>query len=303
MQRYQSRTMPVLYQESVLMRRARWALVLRTLSVFFWISLTGCSDSHESAPEAPNHTLQIIATDEGYLFRDSLAAGMAHVVFENYGSTIHEAMFIKLPEDMTGEEYLEAVRNGSAFPEGALDYSGPGLTSPGETVETWLHLDPGNYLLGCWFRGHLTSLPAQSLTVYETESDGATPPKEDATLRLIDFRFELEGQLRRGAQTLRVETHGPSMHEVDIFRLEEGQTLADLRQWHKEGKKGAAPAVAVGGVLDSHDMSRVVWLRTAFRPGHHVLWCNMAMVPDEPGSAGEVTHADAGMFKEFVIED
>jgi hypothetical protein len=29
----------------------------------------------------------------------------------------------------------------------------------------------------------------------------------------------------------------------------------------------------------------------------------MAMLPDGPSPAGEVTHADAGMFKEFVIED
>ncbi|MDX1623598.1 MAG: hypothetical protein R3199_06425 [Gemmatimonadota bacterium] len=228
---------------------------------------------------------------------------MAHVVFENRGSTIHEVMFIKLPDDMTGEEYLEAVRNGTAFPEGALDYSGPGLTSPGETVETWQRLDPGTYLLGCWFRGHLTSLPVHSLTVYAAESDGATPPEEDAILRLIDFRFELEGELKQGPRVLRVETPGPSMHEVDIFRLEEGRTVADLRNWHEGGKKGVAPATAIGGVLDSHDLSRTVWLRTDFRPGRYVLWCNLAMSPDDPGPGGEVTHADAGMFEEFVIEN
>lgn len=219
-------------------------------------------------------------------------------MFENHGSTIHEAMFIKLPDGMTGDDYLEAVRNGISFPEGAIDYAGPGLTSPGETVEIWLDLDPGNYLLGCWFRGHLTSLPPQVLKVNEAGSAGATPPREDAILRLIDFRFELEGELSQGARVLRVETPGPSMHEVDIFRLEDGQTLDDLRQWQKEGKKGTPPAVAIGGVLDSHDLSRVVWLRTDFRPGRYVLWCNMSIVPDVPGP----THADSGMFTEFVVE-
>jgi len=122
-------------------------------------------------------------------------------------------------------------------------------------------------------------------------------------LSLLDFQFELDGQLSKGTHVLRVETPGPSMHEIDIFRLKEGRTLADLRHWQKEGKKGAAPAVAVGGVLDSHDLSRVVWLRTDFRPGRYLFWCNMAMVPDDPGPGGEVTHADAGMFNEFVIED
>jgi hypothetical protein len=302
MRRHQTRKGPSSIQEQALVRRTHDTPLTHALPVLLAILITGCSRSHDTAPSAPDHTLRVVATDNGLQFPERHAAGMTHVVFVNQGSTIHEAMFIKLPEGMTGDDYLEAVRLGSSFPEGALDYSGPGLTSPGETVEAWLHLDPGNYLLGCWFQDHLTSLPAQTFTVHEGESGGATPPKENATVRLLDFRIEIEGRLHRGTQTLKVETPGPSMHEVDIFRLKEGRTISDLKQWQKQGKAGAAPAVAIGGALDSHDLRRVIWLRTVFRPGRHVLWCNMAMAPDAEGPAGEVTHADAGMFKEFVIE-
>jgi len=38
---------------------------------------------------------------------------------------------------MSADDYVAAVKKGSLFPEGALDYSGPGLTSPGTTAEMW----------------------------------------------------------------------------------------------------------------------------------------------------------------------
>lgn len=117
-------------------------------------------------------------------------------------------------------------------------------------------------------------------------------------LRLVDFRFELKGQLASGPQVVRVETDGPSLHEVDVFRLHDGKTLADLRAWRAGGHAGPAPADAVGGVLDSHKLPTVVWLQATFRPGRYVLWCGMEMVPDTPSSP---THADAGMFLEFEI--
>lgn len=267
------------------------------------LAFANCSTPGKSSVEATTGQIRIVANDDSFDAPDSIVAGMTHIVFENRGSTIHEVMFIKLPDGMSGEDYLAIVRSGSSFPEGALDYSGPGLTSPGGSVEAWLHLDPGNYILACWFKGHLESAPAQTLSVLDIGPSDVTPPKEDATLRLMDFRFQLDGELRSGPQVVRVEMVGPSMHEVDIFRLHEGRTLDDLRAWQKSGKTGPSPGEAVGGVLDSHDTNRTVWLKTLFRPGRHVLWCNMALLPDAPGPEGGVSHAEAGMFMEIMIED
>ena len=146
-------------------------------------------------------------------------------MFENRGSQIHEGMLVKLPQGMSIEDYVSAVRKGSLFPAGALDYSGPGLTSPGESVEVWVKLDPGQYILICWNDGHARSTPPRPITVEYAISDDPTP-KEDVVVRLVDYRFDLAGQLRKGTQVLRVETTGPSMHEMDIFRLHDGKTQA-----------------------------------------------------------------------------
>ena len=99
------------------------------------IACLGVSCHRPSAHvEAP---FRIIATDAGFEAPDSVPAGIRHISYENHGSEIHEAMLVKLPQGMTAGDYVAAVRAGSDFPAGALDYSGPGLTSPGERVEIW----------------------------------------------------------------------------------------------------------------------------------------------------------------------
>ena len=203
---------------------------------------------------------------------------------------------------MSVSDYVSAVRSGSLFPAGALDYSGAGLTSPGQSVEVWLKLDPGQYILICWNDGHARSTPPHPVTVEYTISDDL-PPKEDVTVKLLDFSFELAGRLRKGMQIVRVETAGPSMHEMDIFRLHDGKTLADVRRWRKDDGRGSAPADAMGGVLDSHDLKRVVWMRRNFTAGRYILHCEMPLVTDAQATKQEITHADLGMAREIGIEE
>jgi hypothetical protein len=238
---------------------------------------------------------RIIATDAGFEAPNRVAAGLRHVVLENHGSEIHESMLVKLPRGMSAEDYVAAVKKGSLFPEGALDYSGPGLTSPGETAEMWLRVDPGQYILICW--NHPKSTPVHPFTVEDVGANDDLVPKEDLVLKLFDYRFELSAELHKGTQVIRVETPGPSMHEVDIFRLHDGKTAADLKSWRKQQERGSAPAEALGGAVDSHDLHNVVWLRKKFTPGRYVLHCQM------PVTNTKLTHADVGMIREIEVKE
>jgi hypothetical protein len=176
---------------------------------------------HRKVVEKDTPPFRIIATDAGFDAPNGVAAGLRHIVFENRGTEIHEAMLVKLPKGMSANDYVAAVKSGSLFPKGALDYSGPGLTSPGETSEMWLRVDPGQYIIICWNSGHAKTTPVHPFTVHDIGADDETP-KEDLVLKLVDFRFELEGNLHKGVQIIRVETPGPAMHEVDFFRLRRG---------------------------------------------------------------------------------
>jgi hypothetical protein len=238
---------------------------------------------------------RIIATDSGFEAPGGLAAGIRHIIYENRGSKIHEAMLVRLAKGMTSDGYAAEVKKGELFPKGALDYSGPGLTSPGQTAEMWLKVDPGKYVLICWNNGHAKTISLRPFAVEDVGAPDDNPPKEDVVIRLIDYRFELSRPLRKGTQVIRVETPGPSMHEIDFFRLHEGQTAADVHRWSKEKMRDQAPFDAVGGALDSHDITHVVWLRKEFTPGRYVLHCEM------PLTNIELTHDDVGMIQEIVI--
>jgi hypothetical protein len=240
-----------------------------------------------------------VATDAGFEAPAGLAAGLRHVIFENHGSEIHEAMLVKLPKGMSPDDYTAAVKKGSLFPEGALDYSGPGLTSPGKTAEMWLKVDPGRYIIICW--NHSKTTPVHPFTVEDVGLADDRPPKEDVVLKLFDYRFEFDRGFRKGTQVIRVETPGPNMHEVDFYRLHDGRTLEQLKAWRKQKEMGPAPAEALGGALDNHDINRVIWLRKNFTPGHYVLHCEMPVATATVGS--ELNHADVGMVREFEIEN
>jgi hypothetical protein len=237
----------------------------------------------------------IVATDSGFEAPARLAAGMRHIIYENHGSHIHEAMLVRLAPGMTPEDYAAQIKQGDLFPKGALDYSGPGLTSPGGTAEMWLKVDPGNYVLICW--NHAKTVTLHPFTVEDVGAPDQTPPKEDLVLKLVDYRFELSAPLRKGTQVIRVETPGPSMHELDFFRLRPGQTLTDVRQWSKQKERDQAPFDALGGTLDSHDLNRRVWLRKEFVPGHYVLHCEM------PVANTKLNHDDVGMIQEIEIKE
>jgi len=268
--------------------------IRRAMLVAVCLLSLGCQ---RKTAEKETPPFRIIATDAGFEASDRVAAGLRHIVFENHGSGIHESMLVKLPKGMSAENYVAAVKKGSLFPAGALDYSGPGLTSPGETAEMWLRVDPGQYILICWNSGHAKTTPVHPFTVEEVGAKDDRPPKENLVLKLFDYRFELSGNLHKGVQVIRIETPGPSMHEVDIYRLHEGKTVADLNSWRKQQGRGPAPAEALGGALDSHDISRVVRLRKKFMPGRYVLHCEM------PVTNTELTHADVGMVREIEIKE
>ena len=104
------------------MNIGRWG----TLLAVYLLSL-GCQRQVADKGAPP---FRIVATDAGFEAPDRLAAGLRHIVFENHGTEIHEGMLVKLPKGMSAADYVAAVKKGSLFPEGALDYSGLGLTCP-----------------------------------------------------------------------------------------------------------------------------------------------------------------------------
>jgi len=86
-------------------------------AILFSLLLGYCGQKLKEVPP-----FQIIATDSGFEAPGGLAAGMRHIIYENRGSKIHEAMLVKLAKGMTRDDYAAEVKAGDLFPKGALDY-------------------------------------------------------------------------------------------------------------------------------------------------------------------------------------
>lgn len=263
----------------------------------------GCRPQAREKEQASFH---IIATDAAFEAPAEVPAGLRHIFFENHGAEIHESMLVKLQSGTSADDYVAQVKRGALFPTGGRDYSGPGLTSPGESTELWTRLDPGNYILICWNDTgndwHATTRPVHPFVVSETVVNDEVPP-EDLVVKLVDYRFELSKDLQKGVQVLRIETPGPSMHEMDIFRLHPGKTVADLHQWRKNSGPGPPPFDSLGGALDSHDIRRVIWLRRNFSPGHYLLHCEMPLPANAQTTTKHLTHQDLGMVREIEVKE
>ena len=242
--------------------------------------------------------VRIVATDEKLEAPKTIRPGIRHIIFENHGKQIHEAMFIKLAAGTSVEDFKRQVNAGILFPEGALDYSGAGLISPGGTTEVWLPLDPGEYVLICW--NHMRH-SVRGLTVADGKRVDDTPPQEDAVLLLSDFQFELQGHLEKGTRVIKVQSSGPSLHEADLFRLHPGHSASDVQRWYKDAMPDPAPADALGGVLDSSDTRHVRWLRREFAPGQYVFHCAVPFDTHAKSGDKSPTHADAGMVMTFEV--
>ena len=216
---------------------------MRTLfAILFFFLLASCGQKLKEAPP-----FRIVATDAGFEAPGALAAGMRHIIFENRGSKIHEAMLVRLAKGMTPDDYQAAVKKGESFPKGALDYSGPGSTSPGRTAEMWLKVDPGNYVLICW--NHPKTVKLHAFSVEDMGAPDHTPPKEDVVIRLIDYRFDLSHPLRKGTQVIRVETPGPSMRHPASNRVLSSSRCLLFRIVDIGTRRDSSPPALVAALL------------------------------------------------------
>jgi hypothetical protein len=69
------------------------------IAVAATFALSSCHSKIAGQGDAP---FQVIATDAGFDAPDTSPAGLRHIVFENHGSEIHEAMLVKLPQGHDG---------------------------------------------------------------------------------------------------------------------------------------------------------------------------------------------------------
>lgn len=226
---------------------------------------------------------------------DEIPSGWTTLRFDNASNVIHFALVGKMPSVDGAQKTVEDSKaevvpvfqnimddiNGKQprFPEAGFELpawygevvylGGPGLTSPGETSEVTLDLEPGTYVIECYVKMadgtfHSTEDMIEGLTVTDASSDAASArssgtadaaPAADAGVSIsVDGGIETNGSLAPGRRTVEVTFTDQDAHEhflghdVHLVRLEDGADLAELGAWMSWADPGGLTEPAPSGV-------------------------------------------------------
>lgn len=127
-------------------------------------------------------------------------------------------------------------------------------------------------------------------TVTGDDDDGDAPA--GYRVKLYDFGITMPSQIRRNA-TLKIHSDGPSVHEMDIYKLTPGKTADDFKMCTMDPNCTDIPATQAGG-LTIVSPGVTVWLNVRLEPGDYFATC---FLPDSNG----MPHIMDGMFTTFKV--
>ncbi len=277
----------------------------------------------EASPEPGG--IHIKAEDYAFTAPPTFPSGWVTLQFENQGAETHFVYILELPEGATFDDYANKVgapfnalyrqyRAGeldqatffeqlaAAVPEWlftARRAGGPGFTAPGETSETTIYLEPGDYIMECYVRAmnegdtfHGYHGMLRPLVVTEEDS-GRMAPEADIEITLSNYTLDVAGDLSAGAHMARVrveeDPEGLIFHNVHLVKLE-GEEMADAvafwLNWVDE-MLPPAPARFLGGAGQA-SAGTESYVNFVLEPGRYAWVSEM--------------HGLQGMVHEFTVE-
>lgn len=299
--------------------RYRWSTAVAVLAQV--AGMVACSDESRppDAPQSPTEispALEVTAIYDGatdeHLFvvsADTIPSGWTTIRFTNASPMLHFVFLDHLPGDRTGDDLLAEVSpvfqesmdltlagrsdEGQAVFGNLPDWfgdlifrGGPGFTSPGQTTEATLYLEPGNYVMECYVKtadgvfhwGH-----GMHSDLHVTGDESGAPEPDEPTLEVVlsDAGIRIEGPVTAGEHlvAVRFQEENPGLFGKDLHvaRLDAGSSVEEVVAWMDAmtpdglvSTSGVpAPATFIGGV---HDMpfGNTAYLRLSLEPGEYV---------------------------------
>ena len=113
------------------------------------------------------------------------------------------------------------------------------------------------------------------------------------TVTARDFAFDAPDTVAAGVTTVRLVNRGPELHHVQLMRLDDGKTMADLLAAFKAGGPPPRWAVDVGGP-NTPVPGAEAHATLDLAPGRYAIGC---FIP----SADKTPHIAKGMVRELVV--
>ncbi|MBI5566280.1 MAG: hypothetical protein HY870_15385 [Chloroflexi bacterium] len=262
------------------------------------IGLVMIAGACQSAAKPPEVT--ITAKEYAFEMPESIAGGVVTLKLSNAGKEAHMAMLFRLNDGVTLDQFNAALKEpnpSGVFALGNLA-SGVNTTPPGATQATTLDLKAGDYAVLDFGAGedHVPYMAKGMLKPFKVTAGSSTAePASDVAVTMKEFAFEMPTELKAGAHTFKVSNQGAQSHEMILFRLAEGRTLADMQAFLSNPESGGPPpGEQAGGALPMAAGMRA-WATVDLKAGSYVAVC---FVPD---SGDGKSHLEHGMLMPLTV--
>ena len=259
-----------------------------------------------AAASGPNK-VTITALDFSFKAPASIPAGLTSITLKNKGGEPHQVQFARLKDGVTFAQ-LKAAAAGSD--PGAIvplidPVGGPNVVAPGRSATTIDTLEPGNYALICFVFSsdgveHSARGMLRPLTVTKAKGAPAPAPKAKQTITLKDFSYTFPAKGVPGHGIVAVKNEGTQSHELAIYKLAPGKTLADASPYilvppGASPPAGPSPVTEVGGITGVSP-GETGWLDLNLPKGDYVAAC---FFPDP--TKNNLPHVAEGMLSQFTV--
>src|SRR5262249_17960493 len=134
---------------------------------------------------------------------------------------------------LTLAKFKAAGDDPSKIPAGTEFVGGPNEAVPGASTTATLKLDPGSYAVVCFIpsadgKSHESKGMIKAVTVVHTADSVDVAPVAASTVQLSEFTFVLPKSFDGKGMT-QVTNVGDQIHEMVMFKLKPGKTLADAK--------------------------------------------------------------------------
>lgn len=267
--------------------------------------LSGCQPVQPATSAAPATsaipTVTIHTADYTFTGPAELPAGRVTVEIINDGPQPHHVQLLRLNDGVTLDQFMAAlqVSEFEALPLITLE-GGPAVVPAGGEQKATMDLPAGQYLLACFVADQTDGLPhlahgmMQPIMVTGDATVTAAEPAADAEIVLKDFAFVTPDKAAAGHHTWKVSNTGKQPHEINLLKLADGKTMADVMTY-LQAPEGAPPFVAAGG-LQAINPGATAWVDLDLTPGTYIAIC---FVPDP---ASEMPHLALGMMRPILVE-
>lgn len=241
----------------------------------------------------------ITATDYAYTgIPGEVAAGWVTVHMVNHGHELHMLATMNVPHGFTAATLIDSLLHNGHLPHDLREWGGPNAVAAGDTGTVVMHLEPGEYVLGCFVqsadtRTHFAKGMMGTIRVTGASAKSVAP-RSDHLVTLSSYAIAMSGPtLRSGLDTLRIHNAASERHDLVVLKVAPGRSVADVLAWFTNPPPAGAPAAtAVAGTTALHS-GEDAFISGHFVPGTYVLACWMY----KDGKP----HAQIGMNRVFTI--